>query len=110
MLSYSSYIQLFKIPNNHPYLASTIAGSTHDRRPSNCNGGAFYEHWSPDFLCGKTPGVLFESSSGLPMVLEVAVLGWVLDWVEGAGGGTVVAGGEVVLVVLVTVRVVREPE
>ena len=43
--------------------------------------------------------------------LEVEVLGWVLVWVEGdVVGGRAVAGGEVVLVVLVTVRVVREPE
>ena len=43
--------------------------------------------------------------------LEVAVLVWVLDWVEGAAvGGTAVAGGEMVLVVLVSVRVVRESE
>ena len=34
-----------------------------------------------------------------------------VDWVEGAAiGGIAVAGGEVVLVVLVTVRVVRMPE
>ena len=43
--------------------------------------------------------------------LEVEVLGWVLALVEGdVVGGRAVAGGEVVLVVLVTVRVVREPE
>ena len=39
------------------------------------------------------------------------MLGWVLDWVEGAAvGGTAVAGGEVMLVVLVTVEMVRVPE
>ena len=39
------------------------------------------------------------------------MLCWVLYWVECAAvGGTAVTGGEVVLMVLVTVRLVREPE
>ena len=60
---------------------------------------------------GAGLGGMSEGMGAALMVLEVEVLGWVLDWVEGAGGGErAVAGGEVVLVVLVTVRVVREPE
>ena len=57
---------------------------------------------------------LFAVSDGMGAAqigLEVEVLVCVLDWVEGdMVGGRAVAGGEVVLVVLVTVKAVWEPE
>ena len=60
---------------------------------------------------GAGLGGISEGMGAALMVLEVEVLGWVLDWVVGAAvRGTAMVGGGVVLVVLVTVRVVREPE
>ena len=56
-------------------------------------------------------GAVSEGMGAALIGLEVEVLGWVLALVEGdVVGGRAVAGGEVVLVVLVTVRVVSEPE
>ena len=60
---------------------------------------------------GAGLGAIIEGMGAARMVLEVEVLGWLLDWVEGvAVRGTAMAGGGEVLVVLVMVRVVREPE
>ena len=56
-------------------------------------------------------GAVGEGIGAALIWFNVEVLGWVLDWMEGAAVGvTAVASVEVVLVVLVTVRVVREPE
>ena len=60
---------------------------------------------------GAGLGAIIEGMGAALMVLEVEVLGWVLDSVEGSAvWGTATAGEGVVVVVLVMVRVVREPE
>ena len=60
---------------------------------------------------GAGLGGISEGMGAALMVLEAEGLGWVLDSVEGAGvGRTALAGGEMVSVVLVMVRLVREPE